>query len=74
MSERLIIDRLLDSVAFTAPVQLADVMALRAAIADTPGLEVFHTRTEVHVVIYRGGEVWYKRDLPVREQESLPER
>lgn len=74
MSERIAIDNLLDKVAFTAPVQLADVMALRAAIADTPGLEVYHTVTSVHVVIYRAGEVWYKRDVPVREQESLPER
>lgn len=63
--DRPAIDRLLDSVEFAAPVQLSDVLALRAALGDVPHLEVYHTIDAVHVSVRVGGEVLYRRDIPV---------
>ncbi len=77
MVDRLEIDRLLDRVELTPPIQSADMTILYNTIGKQPGLEVYHTLGEVHVVIYRGGEVWYKRSIPVvasREQNPLPQR
>ncbi len=56
---------LLNGVELTHPISVEDVQALRAALGDSPELEVFHRIREVVVRVRVGAAIRYERSLTV---------
>lgn len=66
-----VIDPVITCVRFDHPVEMADIQALKAALGDIPGLEIYHCIREVLVVVRRAGQVVVERRLTVNGAPAL---